>query len=99
MARARPVRHLGVGRACRPDDTGVTEADVAAFIAELNQAFPARDLTLADVTLVHRGSRCSRHDASIDDRIDGLITVAGTKFTTAQGVAERVTDLVFKKLA
>ena len=29
--------------------------DVAAFIAELNQAFPALDLTLADVTLVHRG--------------------------------------------
>src|SRR3982751_2273251 len=40
---------------CDPDDTSVAERDVASFIAELNQAFPALDLTLADVTLVHRG--------------------------------------------
>src|SRR5438034_1348167 len=41
--------------ACDPEDAAVSERDVAAFIAELNQAFPALDLTLADVTLVHRG--------------------------------------------
>ena len=35
--------------------SGVTTRDVAAFIGELNQAFPALDLTLDDVTLVHRG--------------------------------------------
>src|SRR5262249_37245050 len=40
---------------CDPNDTGVAERDVAAFIAELNQAFPALDLTFADVTLVHHG--------------------------------------------
>ena len=34
----------------------------------------------------------------IDDRTDGLITVAGTKYTTARAVAQRVTDLVFAKL-
>ena len=32
-----------------------TNATSPAFIAELNQAFPALDLTLDDVTLVHRG--------------------------------------------
>ena len=42
-------------RVCDPDDTAVEERDVAAFITELNQAFPALDLTLADITLVHRG--------------------------------------------
>src|SRR4051812_43433224 len=40
---------------CDPNDTGVAAADVSAFIAELNQAFPALDLPPADITLVHRG--------------------------------------------
>ena len=74
----------------------VNEADVAAFIAEINQTFPSGELTRAGVTLVHRGL-VPRHER-IDDRIDGLITVAGTKYTTARAVAERVTNLVFKKL-
>ena len=39
----------------RPRTAAVNEADVAAFIAELNFAFPSLDLTGADVTLVHRG--------------------------------------------
>ena len=38
-----------------PTTPAIDERDVAAFIAELNQAFPALDLTLADITLVHRG--------------------------------------------
>src|SRR5262245_53834257 len=42
-------------RPCEPDDTTVTERDVSTFIGELNYAFPALDLTLADITLVHRG--------------------------------------------
>jgi glycerol-3-phosphate dehydrogenase len=84
---------------------------VAAFIAELNQAFPALDLTRADVTMVHRGvvpaavhgDRVSLqgHEQVRDHattRIDGLVTVAGTKFTTARGVAQRVTDTLLSKL-
>ena len=78
------------------NDGAVNEADVAAFIDEINQAFPSGELTRAGVTLVHRGL-VPRHER-IDDRIDGLITVAGTKYTTARAVAERVTNLVFKKL-
>jgi glycerol-3-phosphate dehydrogenase len=78
------------------NDAAVTEADIAAFIDEINQAFPSGELTRAGVTLVHRGL-VPRHDR-IDDRADGLITVAGAKYTTARAVAERVADLVFAKL-
>jgi glycerol-3-phosphate dehydrogenase len=96
---------------CDPDDTSVAERDVASFIAELNQAFPALDLTLADVTLVHRGVVPAKmkggravlegHDQVRDHAsqgVDGIVTVAGTKFTTARGVAERVTDMLMSKL-
>jgi glycerol-3-phosphate dehydrogenase len=98
-------------RACDPDDTGVNERDVASFIAELNQAFPALDLTLADVTLVHHGvvpavthgDRVAlqghaqiRDHAS--DGVEGLVSVAGAKYTTARAVAERVTTQILAKL-
>ena len=49
------------------NDGAVTEADIAAFIDEINQAFPSGELTRADVTLVHRGL-VPRHER-IDDRI------------------------------
>ncbi|HMF93617.1 MAG TPA: glycerol-3-phosphate dehydrogenase/oxidase [Vicinamibacterales bacterium] len=96
---------------CDPDDTSVAERDVASFIAELNQAFPALDLTLNDVTLVHRGvvpakvkgghAMLEGHEQVRDHAaqgVDGIVTVAGTKFTTARGVAERVTNLLMSKL-
>ena len=98
-------------RTCDPDDTGVHEGDVVAFIAELNQAFPALDLTLADVTLVHRGVvpavvkgdrvALEGHEQIRDHAtqgFDGLLSVAGTKFTIARRVAERVTDTLLSRL-
>ena len=98
-------------RPCDPDDTSVSESDVAAFTGELNQAFPALDLTPADITLVHRGvvpavmhgGRVSLegHEQVRDHAtqgFDGLLSVAGAKFTTARSVAQRVTDLVLSKL-
>jgi glycerol-3-phosphate dehydrogenase len=99
-------------RPCEPDDTSVAESDVVAFIAELNQAFPALDLSLADVTLVHRGVvpaavrgghlGLEGHEQIRDHSaqgIEGLLSVAGTKFTTARGVAQRITDSVMAKLS
>jgi glycerol-3-phosphate dehydrogenase len=96
---------------CDPDDTSVAERDVAAFIGELNQAFPALDLTLNDITLVHRGVVPAKlkggravlegHEQVRDHAsqgVEGLVSVAGTKFTTARGVAERVTDVLMTKL-
>jgi glycerol-3-phosphate dehydrogenase len=86
----------------------VTEAEVAAFVDEINQAFPGIELGFSDVTLVHRGLvpaatspsgkiELERHER-IHDENDGLVTVAGTKYTTARAVAQRVTDLVLAKL-
>ncbi len=89
------------------DDSG----DIIAFVAELNQAFPALDLTPADITLVHRGvvpaiARGGRvslqgHDQILDhasQAIEGLVTVSGAKYTTARAVAERVTTGLVAKL-
>jgi glycerol-3-phosphate dehydrogenase len=95
---------------CDPCDANVDERDVASFVTELNQAFPSLDLTLRDVTLIHRGvvpaavrgSKISLegHDLVRDHAsqgVEGLVSVVGTKYTTARAVAERVTDLVLRK--
>jgi len=94
-----------------PSDTGVHEADVLAFIAELNDAYPALDLAPKDIALVHRGVvpaavhhgkvSLEGRDLVIDhaDRgVDGLISAIGTKYTTARAVAERVTNRMLAKL-
>ena len=99
------------GRVCDPDDTTVDERDVLAFISELNQAYPALDLTLGDVTLVHRGivpaavhgdqAAPEGHDQVRDHAaqgIEGIVSVAGAKFTTARAVAARVTDALLQRL-
>ena len=99
-------------RVCEAGAGGVTEADIATFIADLNHAFPSLDLTLADVTLVHRGvvpalvgpdGRVSLEGGEqirdhAADGVDGLISVAGTKYTTSRAVAERIVDRVVAKL-
>ena len=99
-------------RACEAGATGVTEAEIAAFIADLNHAFPLLDLTLGDVTLVHRGvvpaavgsdGRVSLEGGEqirdhATDGLDGLISVAGTKYTTARATAERCVSRVLAKL-
>ena len=95
-----------------PAPAGATEDEVASFIRELNQAFPALDLTRSDVTLVHRGlvpavrtpaaapgSMATNACAIMRlDGVDGLISVAGTKYTTVRAVAQRVVDRGMAKL-
>jgi glycerol-3-phosphate dehydrogenase len=94
-----------------PADGAVGEAEVQAFIADLNHAFPALDLSRSDVTLVHRGllpavvrgnrARLEGHEQVRDhasDGFDGLLTVTGPKYTTARAVAERLTDRLLSKL-
>ena len=87
--------------------------EVSAFINELNQAFPTFDLQPDDVTLVHRGlvPAVTTRDGGIEleghervrdhthDGIEGLLTVAGTKYTTARAVSERIVDRAIAKLA
>jgi glycerol-3-phosphate dehydrogenase len=91
---------------------GITSGEIESFIGELNQAFPALDLAPADVSLVHRGIvpavrtatggvRLEGHERVRDhavDGIEGLLSVAGTKYTTARAVAERLVDLGIEKL-
>jgi glycerol-3-phosphate dehydrogenase len=95
-----------------PGPADASGDEVESFIRELNQAFPALDLALSDVTLVHRGlvpavrtagggARLDGHERVRDhaiDGVDGLISVAGTKYTTVRAVAERVVDRGMSKL-
>jgi glycerol-3-phosphate dehydrogenase len=97
---------------CAPGDTSVRQDEVAAFIADLNHAFPSLDLTPDDVTLVHRGAVPARaanggslgldsHEQIIDHATmghPGLISVAGVKYTTARAVAEKVVDRALTSL-
>jgi glycerol-3-phosphate dehydrogenase len=96
----------------QPGDTTVSATEVAALIDDANYAFPALHLTREKVTLVHRGvvpALASRNDgpelkASHDildhaaEGIEGAVTVVGAKYTTARGVAEKVTDVIARRL-
>jgi glycerol-3-phosphate dehydrogenase len=101
-------------RAAQSSDPEPHGDEVGAFIEELNSAFPALGLTQADVTLVHRGLvpaapgkagqvALEKHEQVCDHvtrhGIAGLISVAGTKYTTARAVAARVVDRVVAHLA
>ena len=111
-----PWRHralFGTWESSRPGEPGTApaEEDVVAFIAELNEAFPALELRRSDVALVHRGvvpaaersgrvtleGRAQVHDHG-SDGMEGLFSVAGAKYTTARAVAEQVVDRVIRTI-
>jgi glycerol-3-phosphate dehydrogenase len=96
----------------QPGDTSASTAEVEALVSDANMAFPALKLTTADVRLVHRGvvpavqgssgvpellmvSQIHDHDA---DGAPGAFTVVGAKYSSARGVAERVTGMVARRL-
>jgi glycerol-3-phosphate dehydrogenase len=93
-------------------DTAVSEQEIIRFVADLNASFPALELAREDVLLVHRGlvPAARRPDGTVTleaherirdhslEGVHGLISVAGTKYTTARGVAERVTDRLLAML-
>jgi glycerol-3-phosphate dehydrogenase len=96
----------------QPDDLAVRAADIHAFIAEANAAFPALNLTREDVSLVHRGvvpAIAGRNGVPdlrptpaiwdhASDSAEGAFTVVGVKYTTARAVAERAVNLIGKRL-
>jgi glycerol-3-phosphate dehydrogenase len=100
--------------ACRPDQGEIVEADVAAFIDELNRVFPRLQLTSDDVSMIHRGvvpaiavngglsleghERICDHAREGPKQLEGLVSVVGAKYTTARAVAERVTNGLVAKL-
>jgi glycerol-3-phosphate dehydrogenase len=95
-----------------PDDTGASAMEVERFVADANTAFPALKITAADVKLVHRGAVPAQKGRNGvpelqmvpglydhgKDGAEGAFTVVGTKYSSARGVAERVTDMVAKRL-
>lgn len=100
-------------RPCVSDDARPTEGEIESFVAELNQAFPTLELRMDDITLVHHGTVPAKvapngrvalegheqvQDPASEGGLDGILGVAGAKYTTARAVAERIVDRVLSKL-
>jgi glycerol-3-phosphate dehydrogenase len=99
----------GAADSYKPD-----EEEIQEFLDELNSAYPRADLSLDQVHYVYSGltpadpdsiraevgrsKRAEVIDHSIANNADGLITVIGVKYTTARLVAERVIDLVERRM-
>jgi glycerol-3-phosphate dehydrogenase len=103
--------HLPLGPE-RPQD-GVTEEEILDFVDELNEGFPEGAITPGDISWVYWGvqptpsrdgemaqfsKRYEIKDHEFEHGIKGLISVIGVKFTEARHVAEKIVNLVFKKL-
>jgi glycerol-3-phosphate dehydrogenase len=98
----------------KPDDVGVTEADIESFLAFINKHLPSARLKRSDVIhhyaglrpLVDDGSKdtygASRRAEMVDhgksDGIDGLFSVIGGKWTTSRDLAEQTVDAAVAKL-
>jgi glycerol-3-phosphate dehydrogenase len=96
---------------CVAGEAAVVDREVDEFIAGLNATFPGLGLRREEVSRVHCGvvpaiRRRSRVTLEARERVvdhadhgtEGLISVAGTKYTTARATAERIVDLTFDKL-
>lgn len=96
-----------------PEDFKITENDIQKFIEEVNEAYPHAALTRKDVSFFYGGLvpidkinpngevKVSKHYKIYDheeEGIKGLISIVGVKYTTARDVAQKATDMVFKKL-
>lgn len=93
-----------------PATVAADSDDIEYILAAVNRAFPASNVTEADVISTFAGLRplvapegdSSESDVSRDDQIwesdGGLISLGGGKLTTHRHVAERIVDRVVKKL-
>jgi glycerol-3-phosphate dehydrogenase len=93
-------------------DLTVTPAEIDAFIADANAAFPALKLTPGDITLVHRGlvpATRGKHGRvellgsseirdHAGDGAPGSLSVIGVKYTTARAVGARAAAAAAKRL-
>src|SRR5205823_938574 len=92
------------------DHPAVTADDAEYLLDAANRCFAGSPVTVSDVTgtwaglrpLLHedgkRPSEISRKDEIMVDAGTGLISIAGGKLTTYRRMAERVVDLVCKRL-
>jgi glycerol-3-phosphate dehydrogenase len=97
-----------------PDDFRISDADIRDFVAEINACYPSAALRREDVKFafgglrpiteenIDSGSTVSRkyeiYDHARDLRLEGLVSVIGVKYTTCRFLAEKVLDLVFRKM-
>ena len=97
-----------------PDDFRITDGDIREFVAEINDAVPSAGFRREDVTFafgglrpiteknIDAGSKVSRkyevYDHARDIGFEGLVTVIGVKYTTCRFLAQKVVNLVFRKL-
>jgi glycerol-3-phosphate dehydrogenase len=98
----------------RPDTARVEEAEIAAWMAEMNASYPALRLMRDDVIYANCGlvpfgdSKTASGDLSfgkesryIDHRvqgIEGLVTVIGIRYTTARGDSARALDMLLQQM-
>ncbi len=96
----------------QPGDQLARRDEVAAFVADINETFPALGLKPDEITLVHRGVvpaalenggvsllRQSRIVDHAHAGMSDLVSIVGVKYTTARVVAERAVDLILRKLS
>jgi glycerol-3-phosphate dehydrogenase len=90
----------------------VTRQRVQTLLDDLNAAFPGAGLRIEDVRLVHRGLLPSHAPRGSEVRLvkqsvvrdhredgcDGLLSVVGTRFTTARDTAEHAVTRAFRLL-
>jgi glycerol-3-phosphate dehydrogenase len=97
----------------RPDTAQVEEAEISAWMAEMNASYPALRLRREDVIYANCGlvpfgdSRTATGELSfgkesryIDHRaqgISGLVTVIGIRYTTARGDSATALDLLLEQ--
>lgn len=87
-----------------PNDFHITANDVSSILEEMNEAYPPLALSIDDVLYCYGGltpcgdrgdsAGLSSHESAVvdhrhTDRIHGLMTVAGVKWTTAWSLAQR----------
>ncbi len=98
----------------RPETARVEEAEIAAWIAEMNGSYPAlrlkrEDVIYANCGLVPFGDSTTasgelsfgKESRYIDHRaqgIGGLVTLIGIRYTTARGDAARALDLLLEQM-
>lgn len=92
-----------------PDQVSISEEEIQTYIEMINEGYPDAKLKREDIYHVlwgiipadHQGSAAPlKHyrilDHAKEDGLEGLLSVAGVKFTTARDVARKTIDLVYR---
>ncbi len=96
-----------------PDDFGVTEQEIQAFVDGVNNAYEGLNLRRDGIIEIYSGLLPSDgtnggdvqltkaykiYDHAREHGLDGLISMLGVKFTESRHVAEKAVDLAARKL-